>query len=81
MRPREQLAAIANVIPKGPVMAYCNTGHWAATDWFVLSVMLGRPNVRLYDGSMVEWTADPHRPVAGSRTRLDDLKRVLGMGS
>ena len=81
LRPREQLAAIANVIPKGPVMAYCNTGHWAATDWFVLSVMLGRPNVRLYDGSMVEWTADPHRPVASSRTRLDDLKRVLGMGS
>ena len=40
-------------------MSYCNTGHWAATNWFVLSELLGRPDVRLYDGSMVEWTADP----------------------
>src|SRR4051812_30643222 len=61
LRPAEQLAAIANVIPSGPVVAYCNTGHWAATDWFVLSAILLRPDVRLYDGSMVEWTADAHR--------------------
>ena len=81
LRPKQVLATIARAIPVGPVVAYCNTGHWAATDWFVLSVILGRPSVRLYDGSMVEWTADPHRPVASSRTRLDDLKRVLGMGS
>ena len=51
------------------------------TDWFVLSVVLGRPDVRLYDGSMVEWTANPNRPVASSRTRLDDLKKTLGLGS
>ncbi len=65
---RTQLAAIAASLPAGPVVTYCNTGHWAATDWFVLSELLGRKDVRLYDGSMVEWTADPHRPVR-SRTR------------
>ena len=81
LRPKAQLAAIAAALPAGPVVAYCNTGHWAATDWFVLSVILGRPDVRLYDGSMVEWTADARRPVAGSRTRLDDLKKALGLGS
>lgn len=81
LRPKAQLAAIADAIPAGPAVAYCNTGHWAATDWFVLSVILGRPNVRLYDGSMVDWTADPRRPVASSRTRLDDLKKMLGYGS
>jgi thiosulfate/3-mercaptopyruvate sulfurtransferase len=81
LRPSDQLAAIANAIPSGPVVAYCNTGHWAATDWFVLSAVLQRPDVRLYDGSMVEWTADAHRPVASSRTRLDDLKKALGIGS
>jgi len=81
LRPKEQLAAIANTIPSGPVIAYCNTGHWAATDWFVLSAVLGRPDVRLYDGSMVEWTADPHRPIASARTRYDDLKKALGFGS
>jgi thiosulfate/3-mercaptopyruvate sulfurtransferase len=81
LRPKEQLAKIAASLPAGPVVAYCNTGHWAATDWFVLSAVLGRPDVRLYDGSMVEWTADPNRPVASSRTRLDDLKKTLGLGS
>ena len=81
LRPKEQLAKIAASLPAGPVVAYCNTGHWAATDWFVLSAVLGRPDVRLYDGSMVEWTADPHRPVASSRTRFDDLKKTLGLGS
>ena len=81
LRPKNELARIAAKLPAGPVVTYCNTGHWAATDWFVLSVVLGRPDVRLYDGSMVEWTADPHRPVASSRTRLDDLKKTLGFGS
>jgi thiosulfate/3-mercaptopyruvate sulfurtransferase len=81
LRSKAQLAKIAASLPPGPVVAYCNTGHWAATDWFVLSVVLGRPDVRLYDGSMVEWTADARRPVAGSRTRLDDLKKALGLGS
>ncbi len=48
----------------GEVISYCNTGHWAATNWFMLSEVLGRDNVRLYDGSMTEWTADPARPIA-----------------
>jgi thiosulfate/3-mercaptopyruvate sulfurtransferase len=29
----------------------------------VLSELLGRPDVRLYDGSMSEWTQDEARPV------------------
>ena len=81
LRSKDELAAIAAKLPAGPVVAYCNTGHWAATNWFVLSVMLGRPDVRLYDGSMVEWTADARRPVASSRTRWDDVKKALGFGS
>ena len=81
LRSKEQLAAIAASLPKGPIIAYCNTGHWAATDWFVLSAVLGRPDVRLYDGSMVEWAAEAKRPVASSRTRWDDLKKMVGLGS
>ena len=80
LRSKHELAAIAAALPAGPVITYCNTGHWAATDWFVLSVVLGRPDVRLYDGSMVEWTAVEHRPVVSSRTRWDDLKMALGLG-
>jgi thiosulfate/3-mercaptopyruvate sulfurtransferase len=82
LRPKDQLAWIAARLPSGPVVAYCNTGHWAATDWFVLAAVLGRSDVRLYDGSMVEWTAaNPHRPVASARTRFDDLKKAFGLGS
>jgi thiosulfate/3-mercaptopyruvate sulfurtransferase len=81
LRPKDQLAKIAAKLPTGPVVAYCNTGHWAATDWFVLSAVLGRPDVRLYPGSMVEWSANPRHPIASSRTRLDDLKKALGLGT
>ncbi len=51
------------VLPAQPTVSYCNTGHQAATSWFVLSEVLRRPQVRLYDGSMSEWTEDDARPV------------------
>ena len=47
-------------------IAYCNTGHWATVAWFALSEVLGHENVKNYDGSMVEWTADPARPLENS---------------
>jgi thiosulfate/3-mercaptopyruvate sulfurtransferase len=50
-------------IPANSIISYCNTGHTAALNWFVLSEILGREEVRLYDGSMTEWTQDPTRPV------------------
>ena len=55
----EQLYAL----PDQPVVSYCNTGHQAATSWFILSEVLRRPGVSLYDGSMSEWTEDEARPV------------------
>ena len=86
LRPKEQLATIAASLPAGPVVTYCNTGHWAATDWFVLSAVLGRPDVRLYDGSMVEWTADPQPPGrelahAARRSEEDARPRLVSTGS
>ncbi len=79
LKSKVELAAVAAALPDGPVISYCNTGHWAATNWFVLSELLGRKDVRLYYGSMVEWTADARRPVESARTRLDDLKKALGL--
>ena len=35
----------------------------AALNGFVLSELLGRKDVRLYDGSMTDWTPDANRPV------------------
>lgn len=48
----------------GEVIYFCNTGHWSALAWFIQSELLGRSDARVYDGSMVDWTADPDRPVA-----------------
>lgn len=39
-----------------PTVSFCNTGHWAATQWFVLSEVLGGRDVRLYPESMVDWS-------------------------
>jgi thiosulfate/3-mercaptopyruvate sulfurtransferase len=79
--PAAELARIAAQVPTGPSITYCNTGHWAATDWFVLSEILGRRDTRVYDGSMAAWTADARRPVVSSRTKWDDLKKALGLGT
>ena len=45
------------------MVSFCNTGQAAATNWFVLAELLGRKAVRLYVGSMSEWTPDEKRPV------------------
>ena len=81
LKPKAELADIFAAVPAGPVTSYCNTGHWAATDWFVLSEILGRRDVKLFPGSMVQWTADERRPVDSQRTKWDDLKKALGFGS
>jgi len=81
LKPQAELVSIAAALPGGPAVTYCNTGHWAATDWFVLSEILGRSDVRLYYGSMAEWTSDASRPLASARTKWDDLKKTLGFGS
>lgn len=47
----------------GPIVSFCNTGHWAATNWFALSELAGLPNVRLYPESMVGWTHLATNPV------------------
>ena len=38
------------------IVSFCNTGHVAATNWFALSEMAGFENVKLYPGSMVEYS-------------------------
>ena len=48
-----------------PTITYCNSGSLASATWFVMNELLGNNRVRLYDGSMNEWTKDPARPVEG----------------
>ena len=54
--PAHALAASLPANSKEDTVSFCNTGHWAATNWFALSEVAGQPNVRLYAGSMVDFT-------------------------
>jgi thiosulfate/3-mercaptopyruvate sulfurtransferase len=45
------------------LITYCTIGGRAATAWFVLSRLLGRDHVRVYDGSWAEWGRTPGTPV------------------
>jgi thiosulfate/3-mercaptopyruvate sulfurtransferase len=65
-RDRSALAsAMAASDLSGPagLITYCTIGGRAATAWFVLTHLLGRSSVRVYDGSWAEWGLDPANPV------------------
>lgn len=47
-----------------PVITYCGGGIAASVAFFALRLM-GRERVALYDNSLLEWSADPARPMAG----------------
>ena len=58
-KPREELEELYTT--KGvidgdtPIIAYCRIGERSAHTWFVLHELLGRDDVRNYDGSWTEW--------------------------
>ena len=58
------------------VVAFCNTGHWAATEWFALSELAGIENVKLYPGSMVEYS-QAGLPMENVPGLLSTLKRQI----
>jgi thiosulfate/3-mercaptopyruvate sulfurtransferase len=45
---------------------YCTIGGRASTAWFVLTYLLGRDGVRVYDGSWAEWGKMADTPVEQS---------------
>jgi thiosulfate/3-mercaptopyruvate sulfurtransferase len=47
----------------GDVITYCTVGGRACTAWFVLTYLLGRDHVRVYDGSWAQWGRLPSTPV------------------
>jgi thiosulfate/3-mercaptopyruvate sulfurtransferase len=51
------------------IVTYCTIGNRASVAWFVLSELLGRRGVRVYEGSWAEWGFMPATPVeTGSPT-------------
>lgn len=57
-KPKEELEKLyqsKGIAPGKPVITYCRIGERSSHTWFVLSYLLGYPNVRNYDGSWTEW--------------------------
>jgi len=57
-KPADELKALyqgKGVTPDKSVIAYCRIGERSSHTWFVLTYLLGYPNVRNYDGSWTEW--------------------------
>ena len=59
----KKLYALAKVPTSGKQISFCNSGHWASLGWFVSSQILGNKDVKMYDGSMIEWSADKSMPM------------------
>jgi thiosulfate/3-mercaptopyruvate sulfurtransferase len=78
LKSRDELAKIYSNLGDKTIVSYCNTGHWAATNWFVMSEILGQKNVKLYDGSMVEWTANTDLPLDTSgKSNMQKIKDMF----
>ena len=59
----ERLLAESGVTKDKEVIVHCRTGREASHLYFTLKYVVGFPNVRLYRGSWVEWSADMNMPV------------------
>ncbi len=63
---REELEALygtKGVTPSKPVITYCRIGERSSHTWFVLTYLLGYPNVANYDGSWTEWGNQIRSPI------------------
>jgi thiosulfate/3-mercaptopyruvate sulfurtransferase len=59
--------------PQTPTIAFCNTGHWSAINWFAASELLGQPNAKLYAGSLQDWSQDASLPMSNVPNRAKQL--------
>jgi thiosulfate/3-mercaptopyruvate sulfurtransferase len=59
----EKLFTDAGITKNEELIVYCRTGREASHLFFTLKYVLDFPNVRLYRGSWVEWSADRNLPV------------------
>ena len=82
LKPASELKALVALAgaDAAPAVSFCNTGHWAATNWFVMSEIAGNKAVKLYPASVVEWS-QAERPMDNQPSRVtalvQDVKRAF----
>lgn len=57
------LYARQGVTGEQPTVTYCRIGERSSHTWYVLTYLLGYPNVRNYDGSWTEWGNQIRSPI------------------
>jgi len=65
-KPRQDLETLyqsKGVTPDKEVITYCRIGERSSHTWFVLSYLLGYPDVKNYDGSWTEWGNSVRLPI------------------
>jgi thiosulfate/3-mercaptopyruvate sulfurtransferase len=51
------------------LILYCNSAYECSSDWFVLHEILGHKDVRIYDGSLHQWTQYDANPMTRKITK------------
>jgi len=69
LRSHEELEAMARGVGiptdrQTKIITYCNSGQQAGMAWFILHDLLGYQNVKVYDGSILEYSAVENLPLA-----------------
>jgi thiosulfate/3-mercaptopyruvate sulfurtransferase len=59
------LLAAQGIDEQAAAITYCNSGHLSSGPWFMMSEILGNRQVKVYDGSLHQWTLEK-RPLAGA---------------
>lgn len=65
----QQILASSALVDADTTASFCNSGHWASINWFVLSELAQVPDTRLYAESMAEWTK-ANRPMDNQPNRV-----------
>lgn len=60
-----------------PVIVFSETGHIAVIGWFVLSELLGRESVRLYDDGYLYWQSLPNSRLQNTDESLGQLYGLI----
>ncbi len=65
LKPENQIQTILEdhgISPDKRIVCYCGTGRKASSTFLVLKWRLGFPQVKIYEGSFTDWSADPENP-------------------
>ena len=60
----QKISEALGIDTKANTITYCNSGHLATGSWFLFSEVLGNKNVKMYDGSMHQWTKEKGNTVS-----------------